>query len=172
MRSFGLEIWDDEGKRTTFYTVRKDGAEENETDKFFARFEKDPGHVAQIQELVAFILDAIGDRYGAREEYFRFENAASALPPRPGAVSKISFRFENYPLRLYCLRLSEKLVILMNGGVKESRSAQASPGLSMKFKEANAFAKAITNALKEGELWISGNEREIKSSQDVLVVYF
>jgi hypothetical protein len=167
-----VEIWDDEGKEVTFYTIRKEGAEETETDKFFVRFEKDLRYRAHLQELAAFILDAMGDHLGAREEYFRFENAASALPPSPRAVRNLSFDFEGFPLRLYCMRLSSRLVILMNGGLKTSQAAQDSKDLSMKLIEANKFAKAIEAAFKDGTIWIGIGGRMLESDEEEIVLYY
>jgi hypothetical protein len=170
MRTFGVEIWDDEGREVTFYTIRKDGARETETDKFFLKFEHAPQYKESLQELTAFILDAMGDHLGAREEFFRFENAASAFPPPPWAVRNLSFDFQGYPLRLYCMRLSSKLVILMNGGVKTSQAAQESKDLSMKLIEANAFAKAIARALNEKVIWIDRTGRILESDEDEIIV--
>lgn len=170
MRSFGVEKWDDEGREVTYYTIRKDGAAETETDKFFLRFEHDPQYRASVQHLATFILDAMGDHLGAREEYFRFENAASALPPQPFAVRNLDFEFSNFPLRLYCLRLSCKLVILMNGGIKTSQAVQDSKDLSMKFNEANAFAKAIEKALRANEIWIGADGRTLESDDDEIFI--
>ena len=170
MRSFGVERWDDEGREVTYYTIRKDGAAETETDKFFLRFEHDPQYREAVQHLAAFILDAMGDHLGAREEYFRFENAASALPPPPFAVRNLEFEFSNFPLRLYCMRLSSRSVILMNGGIKTSQSVQDSKDLSMKFSEANAFAKGIEKALRAGEIWIGDDGRSLDSDDDEIFI--
>ena len=38
MNSFAVEIWNDEGKRCTFYTVRWQDAKVNEADKFFEKY--------------------------------------------------------------------------------------------------------------------------------------
>ncbi len=170
MRTFGVEKWDDEGREVTYYTVRKDGAQETETDKFFLKFEHDPHYRSSVQELAAFILDAMGDNLGAKEEFFRFENSASALPPPPRSVRNLSFNFEGYPLRLYCMRLSNKLVILMNGGIKSSQAAQDSKDLSMKLIEANAFAKAIDKALWQKNLWIGVNGRTLESDDEEILI--
>ena len=37
---FALEIWDDEGDKCTFYTVKYDGADATETDNFFQKIIK------------------------------------------------------------------------------------------------------------------------------------
>jgi hypothetical protein len=170
MHTFVVEKWDDEGREVTFYTVRKDGAKETETDKFFLKFEHDPQYRSSVQELATFILDAMGDHLGAREEFFRFENSASALPPPPRSVRNLSFNFEGFPLRLYCMRLSNRLVVLMNGGVKSSQAAQDSKDLSMKLIEANSFAKAIDKALWEKSLWIGASGRTLECDDEEIFI--
>ena len=39
MSNFDIEIWDNDCAFCTFYTVKCEGEAENETDKFFMRFE-------------------------------------------------------------------------------------------------------------------------------------
>lgn len=88
-----------------------------------------------------FISRKIGDEMGALEDFFRFENSAQALPPLGTyKVENISVNYGNFPLRLYCLRISGSLLVLFNGGEKTSASAQ-SGNTSMAFHEANLFAK-------------------------------
>ncbi len=170
MRTFGVEKWDDERREVTFYTIRKNEAKETETDKFFYKIEKDPRYRPHLQELAAFILDAIGDHLGAREEFFRFENAAAALPPSPHTVRNLNYDFAGFPLRLYCMRLGHRLVVLMNGGVKTSQSAQDSKDLSLKLIEANAFAKAIDRALKEEYIWVDRTGRNLECEEDDILI--
>jgi hypothetical protein len=38
VNTFALELWDDEAKKCTFYTVRWEDAAQNETDKFFHKY--------------------------------------------------------------------------------------------------------------------------------------
>ena len=57
---------------------------------------------------------------GALKVFFRFENAAQAIPPcGTYKVEDIYINYANFPLRLYCLRISETLVVLFNGGEKK-----------------------------------------------------
>lgn len=170
MPTFVLEVWDDEGCKATLYTIRKFGAEDSETDKFFLRFENDPAYKENAQQLVSFILSVICDAQGAREHFFRFETQASALPPKPSQVRGLAFDFEEFPLRLYCLRISDELVVLMNGGIKTSSKAQDSPDIRARFSEANRFAKAIDRALKEKSIWIGANGRTFESDDDELIL--
>ena len=81
MNTFALEIFDDQGQVCTFYTVRWEDATLSETDKFFQKFRYDEQLKNSLQELASFLQVVIGDEYGALEYFFRFENAAQALPP-------------------------------------------------------------------------------------------
>jgi hypothetical protein len=172
MRTFGIEIWDDEGKLTTFYTIRKPHQADTETDKFFLKFENDAKYRADAQALVTFILQSIGDELGAREEFFRHEGAAVGLPPPPSIVRRLALDLGEFSLRLYCLRITKNLVILMGGGIKSSQSAQDSPDLKKPFAEANTFAKAIDRALKEGDLRIHPSGRSFVCDHDQIEIEF
>ncbi len=115
-----------------------------------------------LQELAKFISNKIGDELGALEDFFRFENAAHALPPSGTyRVEDLSINFGNFPLRLYCLRLSETLVVLFNGGEKTANTAQGG-NTSMAFQEANLFAKRILGALINKEIYLSADQREFR----------
>lgn len=172
MRIFGVETWDDEGQLTSFYTIRKDGAEESETDAFFLKFDQDPKYGAAARSLATFLLEIMGDLEGAKKAYFRFEGAADGLPPEPRAVKQIALDFDGFPLRLYCMRLTEGLVILMNGGIKSSQSARESPDLRQKFDDANAFAKAIDKALRDKAIAVDHTGRKLLCNDDEIVVYY
>lgn len=65
MNNFALEIWDDECRKCTFYTVRWDNARKAETDKFFEKYYAIPGLKESTQELLSFVLDSIGNDHGA-----------------------------------------------------------------------------------------------------------
>lgn len=172
MNTFVLEIFDDQGQQCTFYTVRREDAELSETDKFFMKYENDSRFKRPMQELATFISRKIGDEFGALEEFFRFENAAQALPPSGTfKVDGIYINYGKFPLRLYCLRISENLVVLFNGGEKTANTAQGGK-TSMAFHEANIFAKRILEALINKEMYISANQREFKdcAGNDIIII--
>jgi hypothetical protein len=76
-----LEIWDDEGKKCTFYTVRWEDAKESETDKFFNKYDAIPELKTATQQILSFVLDSLGDDYGAIDALFnRSENEVTGLP--------------------------------------------------------------------------------------------
>ncbi len=162
MNTFALEIFDDHGKVCTFYTVRWLDAQLSETDKFLVKYEDNIEFQRPLQELAKFISKKIGDEMGAVEEFFRFENAAQALPPSGTyEVEDLYINYGNFPLRLYCLRISKTLVVLFNGGEKTAGTAQGGK-TSMVFQEANTFAKRILDALRDKDIYIDEDQRTFR----------
>lgn len=164
MNIFALEKYDDSGNVCTFYTVRWDDSELNETDKFILKYASNNKFKRPLQELATFLTEKIGNSEGALDEFFRFENDAHALPPSGEHMFHSSFKINylNFPLRLYCLKLTNYLVVLFSGSEKTSSSAQKG-NTSITFYEANMFAKKINNALKNQEIYITENQRELKN---------
>jgi len=166
MNTFALEIFDDEGKKCTFYTVRWDDSELSETDKFIEKYENDENFEQYLDELLSLILDKIANIGASSHLKFRFENSAEALPPNERrTVSLLNIKYPNSPLRLYCLRWSENLVILFGGGEKTSAKAQDG-NTSSAFRNANEFAKRIFEAMREGEIYVSTDGRTFYNSYD------
>jgi hypothetical protein len=148
VNTFTLEIWYDEGSECTFYTVKWDNEEEealSETDQFFEKY-ADENHPLRDQALQLFrlITENIGNKYGATDDFFdRLENRAQALPPKPKQrIKEIRLLGKDFPLRLFCYRITEQIVVLFNGGVKDAATAQES-SLSFQFQEAQTFAKKL-----------------------------
>lgn len=163
MNIFELEIFDDEGSRCTFYTVKWQDAQQSETDKFFTKYKNDEKLKRSLQELAKFLEIVIGEENGALKDFFRHENNAHALPPSGTyRVDEVTINYGQFPLRLYCLRISDSLVVLFNGGEKTSQTAQGGK-TSMVFQEANQFAKRITEALLGEDIIITNNYREFRS---------
>lgn len=165
MNTFALEIWDDEGSKCTFYSVRWDDAEENETDKFFNKYDGKAEFKQATQLLLSFVLDSIGEDHGAIDALFnRFENEVIGLPNKGKAnVGEIVFLYPDFPLRLYALRINNRsdLVVLFNGGVKSARTNQGSRDLNLKWLEACRFAKRIEEALMEKEVIVDNKKRQL-----------
>ena len=165
MNTFTLELWDDEASKCTFYTVRWENATQNETDKFFAKYDAIPGLKPAAQVLLSFVLDSIGEDHGAIDALFnRFENEVVGLPNKGRvSVGEIVFLYPDFPLRLYALRINNRpdLVVLFNGGIKSAQTNQASKGLTLKWREACLFARRIEEALRNGEIVADPKKRQI-----------
>ena len=162
MKNFVLEIFDDDFALVTYYTVRWDEAEENETNKFVLRFARSEDFRPFYQQIAALLAD-MGERKGARKHYFsRHEDAASALPPKGTfEVNGIEVRFYENPLRLYCTRLNDNMVVLFNGGLKTARTAQSSEDLALKFRQAQHFARTIWEAVQNRTILVNETTRRI-----------
>lgn len=113
-----------------------------------------PDYAEQLGMILQFIKD-IGKRYGAREAHFRHERTADALPPpyyiQPGKPNK-------YGLRLYCIRLSEQVVILLNGDLKIENNPENCPNCRRHFRFANTLARKLDEAMRNKELLVAGRE--------------
>ncbi len=168
MNTLALEIWYDEGSICTFYTVSwltNDDDAPSETDKFFDTYAVQEHPLEEkVMQLFRLITESIGNKYGATNDFFdRAENKAQALPPKPKRwVEEIKELGINFPLRLFCYRVTEKIVILFNGGIKDADSAQES-NLSMRFYEAQTFVKKIEEAFQSKMIEISEDERYLQN---------
>nr|WP_315154067.1 hypothetical protein [uncultured Flavobacterium sp.] len=162
MNIFALEIWDDEGAKCTFYTVRYDDNHLNETDVFFEKYDAVKEYKQANQELLSFIIHAIGDDHGAVDELFnRDENEVKGLPVQgKRTVENITYHFPEFPLRLYALKITHNIVILFNGGIKDGPTNQTS-SLHMEWRSACEFAKRIDQAIREGSIIVDEQNRKL-----------
>ncbi len=161
MNKFVLEVWDDECRMCTFYTVRKGDPEEgtlasmSETDKFFQTYGENPAYSADNMRLLDFLLDTIGEEIGPHNHFFnREENEVYGLPSKGKVrVKTVSYFFPRFPLRLYAIKIRAHIVVLFNGGVKDGETNQTS-SLKTEWQEACRFARAIDTALEEESLLV------------------
>lgn len=161
MNSFDLKIWDDEADKVTFYTVLREGATKTETDKFFEKFIVEEEQWAY--DLHTFILQEMGNTYGAIDEFFnRDEEEVTGLPFKGRVrLGKLVLHYPSFPLRIYALRIvhnpdgpGRDVVVLFNGDKKTAWKNIASGILNTKFHEAKRYAKKITEAIEDGTIII------------------
>lgn len=159
---FALEIWDDEGAKCTFYTVKYDDADKNETDLFFEKYNAMAAYKEANQELLSFILLAIGNDHGAIDELFnRAENEVKGLPVQGKAtVDEITYHYPDFPLRIYVLKITNNIVILFNGGIKDGSTNQNS-SLHLEWRAACEFAKRIDEAIRDGSIIVDEKNRKL-----------
>jgi hypothetical protein len=163
MANFELVIWNDEGYRCTIYSDKLYESEMNsEADKFFNKYIIDnTRYHKEAMQLYQLINQSIASKYGAIDSFFdRHENLAQALPPlHKKNYLEISILGSSFPLRLYCLRISEQIIVLFNGGEKTAQTVQQSQQLSIKFYEAQIYSKRILADLVSNEISISKDGR-------------
>ena len=141
-------------KKATFYTVRFEEDKMSETDKFFNRFRGNIERREQLREMAAFI-EEVGNVYGAKAWLFRDESAAEALPPEyRTAIRNGLVQFLDYDLRLFCIRLNDGIVILLNGGIKTTQKVNDSPDLFSKFRLAHQISRKTTEKIIDREWFV------------------
>ena len=138
-----------------YYTFQVEGRKQSETDNFFSTYENRPEVSKDLEKLVAWITE-IGSNRGAKSRYFRSENAADALPPPASIMAELTVG--HCDLRLYCVRLTDQVVILANGGIKMSQTVQGSPDLMPAFQFANKMARQLLELIRERSIDIDGKE--------------
>ena len=96
-----------------FYSIHLEGEELSELERFFEKFPIGSEYDEDIDVVISW-LDNIAER-GALERYFRPEGHYG------DGVGVIPIDIGN-KVRLYCLRLSDKILVFGNGGVKDAPS--------------------------------------------------
>jgi hypothetical protein len=152
-------------KKVRFYTFKLENETESETTKFFNRLKNVEIVTQDLNRLATWIVE-IGQNHGAFLELFRFEDEAYALPPPPKGQRMVGLsHIENNDLRLYCVWISESIVILANGGIKKSMKVQDTPELMPHFRFAKSMGRQINQLITEGTFKYKG--KEILESDDL-----
>lgn len=143
-----------EAKNCTFYTIQFLTENESEFERFYNKFKDDLEFNADLMRIVGF-LGRIAD-FGALERFFRPEGKMSDhVVALPVVSSK---------LRLYCLRLSDKILVLGNGGVKNTRTYNENDELSGYVINLQAFDELIKEGVKNGTIMLTENTIEIENT--------
>ncbi len=73
---------------------------------------------------------------------------------------------ESGKLRLYCLRLSDRILIIGNGGIKESRTYQEDKTLLGYVMDLQKFDSLLKQYIEKG--WLSVEEKEISGADEMV----
>lgn len=146
-QKYSIELID-EHNVVNFYSIHLDNEELSELEPFFKKFPEGCDYDEDIDTIIAWI-DRIGES-GALERYFRYEgkygDGVSAIP------------IETSKLRLYCLRISEKLLIFGNGDVKLSATWQESETLAEYVETLVDTSRYIASRINNGTLFVVDKE--------------
>jgi hypothetical protein len=129
------------------YSILFDNNQETEFRKFLMKF-RDNATLNKDYQAIINALDRIIAN-GAFERYFRVEGK---MNDRVSALA-----IESKQLRLYCLRISDQVLILGNGGVKTTRTYEESKELSGYVMDLQKFDELLKQAQKEGKIHIVQN---------------
>ena len=135
--------------KTSLYSICFEMDGTTEFEKFVSEFETNSTYNRDYQRIIAALQAIL--RQGAMERFFRPEgkmnDSVGAIPVEGGK------------LRLYCLRLSEQIVILGNGGVKNTKTYEADPKLYGYVLDLQRFERILDENLKKG--YVSIEEKEL-----------
>ena len=145
--------------RTTLYSISFERDGTTEFEKFVAEFEMNATYNGDYQRIIA-ALQAILN-LGALERFFR--------PEGKWGDSLTAIPIEGGKLRLYCLRISEQIVILGNGGVKNTGTYEEDPKLYGYVMDLQRFEKILNENLEKGFVRIE--EKELTGIDDDYTFY-
>ena len=129
------------------FSICFDGSEESEFEKFLNEF-KDNATYNKDFNVILLALSKIIDK-GALERFFRNEGRMND--------NVKALAIDSRKLRLYCLRISDQILILGNGGLKASRTYQEDSKLSGYVMDLQSFDKVLLKAQKSGKVTIEKN---------------
>lgn len=107
------------GEKVSLYSPRFEDEEYTEFEKFIIAYKDN--YPTDIQVLIRRI-DIIKQN-GADDRYFRYEGT------RRDRVMALPSHLDTAMLRLYCLNISHKILVLGNGGVKTCQTYEEDPHL-------------------------------------------
>lgn len=129
------------------FSICFDGSAESEFEKFLLEF-KDNATYNKDFNTILLALAKIIDK-GALERFFRIEGKMND--------NVKALAIDSRKLRLYCLRISDQILILGNGGVKTTRTYQENEELSGYVMDLQTFDKVLLKAQKSGYITIEKN---------------
>ena len=129
------------------FSICFDGNEESEFERFLNEFNYN-ATLNKDFNVILLALSKIIDK-GALERFFRNEGKMSD--------NVKALAIDSHKLRLYCLRISDQILILGNGGVKTTRTYQEDDKLSGYVMDLQTFDRVLLNAQKSGKVTIEKN---------------
>jgi hypothetical protein len=136
-------------RRCKLYTIAKEGYEFSEAIKFIIN---ERNKNSEDFERLKVRLENIKNRHGARIEFFKSEGTESDLVHALHAGSKKQGYLQLNHLRWYCIRLSDRCVILGNGGVKHVAKTQDDSFLMEKERDMRWVDYCLSIASEKGDI--------------------
>ena len=144
-----------ESEKVSLYSISFEMDGTTEFEKFVAEFEMNATYNRDYQRIIAALQAIL--RIGALERFFR---------PEGGMIDSVqALPIESGKLRLYCLRLSDQIVILGNGGVKNTRTYEEDPKLYGYVLDLQKFEKILDESIAKG--YVSIEEKDLSGIEDI-----
>lgn len=131
----------------SLYSICFDGNAVSEYEAFVQKFKDDATLNTDYKNIILALEKIVA--VGAFERFFRPEGKMS---DRVAALS-----IDSRKLRLYCLRISDQILIVGNGGKKDTRTYEESTELSGYVMDLQKFDKLLSEAQKDGSITIEKN---------------
>ena len=131
----------------SLYSICFNGKDISEYEAFLLKFKEDATLNEDYKKIILALEKIVA--VGAFERFFRPEGK---MNDRIAALS-----IDSRKLRLYCLRISDQILIVGNGGVKTTRTYQENDELSGYVMDLQAFDKLLAEAQKDGSITIEKN---------------
>lgn len=132
----------------TVYTIQFLSDEQTEFEKFIVKFRNDAELNPDFQAIMRFVEQILAN--GALERFFRREGKMSdSVVALPVLKSK---------LRLYCLRLTDKILVIGNGDVKNSRTYQGDNTLQGYVMDLQKFERLLKQEVQAGNVKITESQ--------------
>lgn len=129
-----------ESEKVSLYSISFEMDGTTEFEKFVSEFEMNATYNRDYQRILAALQAIL--QMGALERFFRPEGTmrdnVQAIPVEGGK------------LRLYCLRLSDQIVILGNGGIKVTRTYEQDPKLYGYVLDLQRFERILKENINKG----------------------
>ncbi len=138
----------DNSEKCTMYTIHFLSEDESELEKFILRFKDNASYSSDFQSILVFMERIMAN--GALERYFRREGKMNdSVVAIPVLKSK---------LRLYCLRLSDHILVIGNGGVKSTRTYEENEELQGYVMTLQKFERLLIKEAESGNVEITETE--------------
>lgn len=137
----------EQSDKVGLYTIIFSDSDVGEFEKFLKTFKDNARYNRDFNTILLAIAKIID--YGALERFFRPEGRMS------DDVCALSL--DSRSLRLYCLRISDSVLILGNGGAKTTRTYEEDERLSGYVSDLQSFDRALSEAQRKGKVTIERN---------------
>ena len=131
----------------SLYSICFNGEAISEYETFLLKFKEDAKLNEDYKKIILALEKIVA--VGAFERFFRPEGKMN------DHVAALSI--DSRKLRLYCLRISDQILIVGNGGVKTTRTYQENDELSGYVMDLQEFDKLLVEAQKDGSITIEKN---------------
>lgn len=147
------------GEMASIYTLMMDGPNGTITSKLEQFYEKYKDKYLTETMDIARRLISMGNTTGCTENFFKLDEGLD-----PNDLVCALYDVPDINLRLYCIRISEQITILGDGGPKNTRTWQEDKNLEKEVHEMMNLSKIIRAKLKNGDIRISADGKRLEGN--------